>query len=167
MSGKPAFSVARLDETGLPLVAGLEAQIFPDAWSLESLQETFRLKTSVFLGAWRETNPPEDTEAKPGETEEEPELVGYVIFTRMPPEGEILRIAAAADRRRMGVAEGLLRALWQLCEKEGITRVLLEVRSGNTPAINLYQKAGFKEDGVRKAYYRDPTEDALLMSRQL
>ncbi len=160
MNGEASLTVTRLDETELPLVAGLEAQIFSDAWSLESLKETFRLKTSVFLGAWRERDPQEKKDAKP-------ELAGYVIFRQVPPEGEILRIATAADSRRIGVAGKLMDALLKMCEKDGITRVLLEVRSGNAPAVRLYQKAGFTEDGVRKAYYQDPAEDALLMSRQV
>ncbi len=166
MSGEAAGSkqaacpVRRLAEADLKAVAVLEKEAFPDAWSLDSLKETFRLKHSGFLGAWREPDPPEGTE-------KEPELVGYVIFSRVPPEGEILRIAVAESARRQGVAKRLLDALRAECAQEGITRLLLEVRAGNRPAVRLYEKAGFTVDGVRKAYYQDPEEDALLMSRQL
>ncbi len=142
--------IAKLKEPDLTQIAGLEARIFPDPWSLKSLQATFDLRTSLMLGAWQGM-----------------ELAGYVIFTQIPPEGEILRIAVAEPIRQKGVAVRLLDALWQICEKAGITRVMLEVRSGNTPAVNLYEKTGFIRDGVRKGYYRDPADDALLMSRQI
>ncbi len=159
-SKKGACQVRRLAEADLPAVAALERRAFPDAWSPESLKGTFSQKSSLFLGAWREIDLQKKAETKP-------ELIGYVIFTRVPPEGEILRIAVDDGVRRQGVAEGLLDALLKECAQEGITRILLEVRAGNTPAVRLYEKTGFTVDGVRKAYYQDPAEDALLMSREI
>ncbi len=160
MSGQTMhLSVTELHESDLSAVVTLEMQVFPDAWSLESLKQTFELQTSLALGAWRESNLQEE--------ETEPELAGYLFFTQIPPEGEILRIAVKESDRRMGIGSRLLDALVKICAQAGIHRIMLEVRSGNTPAVRFYEKAGFSQDGVREGYYQDPKDDALLMSRQV
>jgi ribosomal-protein-alanine N-acetyltransferase len=80
----------------------------------------------------------------------------------------------APAMRRRGLAAALLKAVLEQCRHWGSERVLLEVRAGNAPAIGLYRRAGFREDGRRRGYYpplQDPAdtgrEDAVLMSHRL
>ncbi len=139
--------IERLTESDLPAVAELEKQVFPDPWSLQSLKGTCRLDSTILLGA-----------------QEEGTLIGYLLARQLPPEGEILRIAVEAGHRRQGVAQELLEQLFAIGNDQGITRWLLEVRSGNQAARAFYEANGFRTDGFRKQYYENPAEDALLMS---
>ncbi|HMO01954.1 MAG TPA: ribosomal protein S18-alanine N-acetyltransferase [Oligoflexia bacterium] len=77
---------------------------------------------------------------------------------------EISNLAVAIDRRRQGFGEKLLGAVLQKFKTLGVRKILLETRVSNEPAIRLYKLFGFKEDGIRKNYYKNPDEDALLMS---
>lgn len=86
--------------------------------------------------------------------------VGYALFLE-GPDCELLRIGVRPEWRRRGVAELLLR---ERLERGRFERLLLEVRAGNLAARGLYEKLGFCVDGIRKNYYRDPVEDAVLMS---
>lgn len=88
------------------------------------------------------------------------ELIGYAFFLESI-DCELLRIAVRPAWRRRGVAERLLR---ERLVRGGFERMLLEVRAGNMAARRLYEKLGFAVDGVRKNYYKTPTEDAILMS---
>lgn len=142
------WEVKELEETDLPRIAGLERTIFSEAWSLPALQESLRQKNRTWFGGiWLEGL-----------------LIGYVIFYYVLDEGEIARIAVDPAYRRKGGAARLLLAVEDFCEEKGIERLMLEVRKGNAPAISFYEKYGFSEDGIRKNYYKNPLEDAVLMS---
>jgi len=98
-------------------------------------------------------------------------LVGYVCFSVLEPEAELLRIGVVPEYRGKGIAaSGLLAAHLRLSQA-GVTRVLLEVRGSNTSAIKLYQKLGYVNDGMRPGYYPGdadgPAEAAVLMSLDL
>ena len=93
-------------------------------------------------------------------------LIGYVIFYYVLDEGEIARVAVDPAYRRKGAAARLLHAVEDFCEEKGIDRLMLEVRKSNVPAISFYREYGFAEDGIRKNYYKNPVEDAVLMSRK-
>ena len=86
--------------------------------------------------------------------------VGYALFLE-GPDCELLRVGVRPEWRRRGIAELLLR---ERLKKGDFERLLLEVRAGNLAARGLYEKLGFSVDGIRKNYYRDPVEDAVLMS---
>lgn len=139
-----------MEREDLEAVARLEQEIFPDAWSVKGLEETFAQKQALILGAWIE-------EA----------LAGYVIFYHVLDEGEIARIAAAPWCRNQGVGSALFGELEERCRHLGVGRLLLEVREGNETARCFYASHGFKEDGRRKNFYEDPVEDAVLMSKEL
>lgn len=79
--------------------------------------------------------------------------------------GRITNIAVHPEFRGMGIGNKILEELIKLCEKRNIPSMTLEVRISNTIAQNLYKKFGFKEAGVRKKYYGDNDEDALIMWR--
>ncbi|HEX5234869.1 MAG TPA: ribosomal protein S18-alanine N-acetyltransferase [Silvibacterium sp.] len=80
---------------------------------------------------------------------------------------ELDSIAVAPFARRSGLGSDLLAAVIEWARVAGASRLQLEVRSGNHAAIAFYQRAGFTRDGLRHAYYRNPNEDALLMSLPL
>lgn len=134
----------RMTEEDIPGVAAIEAELFSDAWSeasLESMVSGACDRGYVYSG--------------------EEEILAYCLIQQVLDEGEILRIATAPRYQRQGLADQLLRGILQ--ELSGVTLWNLEVRESNTAAIHLYEKQGFQFIGMRKNYYREPTENALLM----
>ena len=99
-------------------------------------------------------------------TEDRP-VAGYAAFWRVLDEIHINNVAVHPDLRRRGLGRlllaGTLDAAWRL----GARRATLEVRRSNLPAIRLYQRAGFSEAGIRRQYYTQPVEDALVLSARL
>lgn len=138
----------KMTENDIDAIAVLEAHIFSDAWSKKSICDTF-LNPQAFVTV----------------AETEGEIAGYCIVYHVLDEGEIARIAVAPDKRRQGAARGLLDYTCKLCVENGIRQLLLDVRESNEGARSLYQDYGFQTDGVRKHFYRNPTENAVLMSK--
>ena len=130
-------------------VIRLEEESFSTPWSANSLF-TFFIRSDTFFCAALEDG----------------KLVGYAGLTLVPPEGDLVNIAVDEACRGRGIGRGLLDFLLSEGEKRGITDVFLEVRISNTHARRLYDAAGFKFLAVRKDYYTDPDEDALLMKRE-
>ena len=89
--------------------------------------------------------------------------VGKVIAIGGDSVGELESVVVAEDARRMGVGRALSGAVLEWCREQGIATVELEVRSRNGSARRLYASVGFIEEGLRKEYYRDPPDDAVLM----
>ena len=94
-------------------------------------------------------------------------VIGFVILRQMADEGELLQIAVDASARRCGVADLLMGAALDYASLHSLGSVFLEVRSSNLAAISLYEKHGFKRVRVRKGYYSDPVEDAVVMVREM
>ena len=94
-------------------------------------------------------------------------MAGYVIVYFAADESEIARIAVDEKFRRQGVAGALLDEMERVLAGKGIARLMLDVRKSNAAALRFYLSRGFKEDGVRKNFYTNPIEDAILMSRRL
>jgi len=95
-------------------------------------------------------------------------LAGFIILQFAADEAEILAIAAARDRRRLGHGTSLLRAAIRACQSRFISCIYLEVAESNGPALKLYEKFGFVEIGCRENYYRSPSygpQAALIMRR--
>ena len=90
-------------------------------------------------------------------------VVGYILGTKIPPEGEIYRIAVREDKRQRGIGYRLLSYGLKTEMGHGVETVFLEVRSQNAPARALYRAYGFKEIGIRKNYYQNPADDAVIM----
>ena len=91
------------------------------------------------------------------------ELVAYAGCWQILEEVHITNIAVSPDFRRQKIAERLVRQLIDDCYKNKAKYLTLEVRVSNIAAINLYKKYGFKSLGVRKGYYQNNNEDALIM----
>ena len=77
-----------------------------------------------------------------------------------------MNVAVHPDRRRQGIAENLITHLIQELKNRGSHALMLEVRASNAPAIALYEKLGFRQVGLRKNYYRNPKEDALILRKE-
>ena len=131
-------------------VAEMEQQIFSDPWSEKSVMETVQQKQSVCFAA-----------------EKAGHILGYLLVYHAADEAEIARIAVQKEARRQGAAGKLMQALEHYCEEHKMEKLLLDVRESNEAARSFYTKNGFVEDGIRQGFYTNPSEDAVLMSRQL
>lgn len=89
-------------------------------------------------------------------------LAGYIAFSLIEDEMEILNLAVHPDFRRRGLGQSLLAGAFAICAGKGIAKSFLDVKASNTAAIDLYRKFGYEQIGVRKGYYPDTREDALL-----
>ncbi len=89
-------------------------------------------------------------------------LSGYIAFSLIEDEMEILNLAVHPSYRKKGLATLLLQRAFEICIKKGIAKSFLDVKISNTAAIGLYKKFGYNKIGVRKKYYPDTKEDALL-----
>ena len=129
-------------------IASLEQSIFPDPWSRDSITETICTEGAMCFTAVSEGR-----------------VVAYVLGRIIAPEGEIYRVAVAPECRQRGIGYRLLDYAVKTSKGQGLERLFLEVRSKNVPAIRLYTAYGFKEIGIRKNYYKDPQDDAIVMLR--
>ena len=131
------------DATG---IAALEEEIFSDAWSYRDIQDLICTEGGMCFTAI-----------------DGGEVIAYVIGRLIAPEGEIYRVAVDEAYRRRGVAYRLLDYATKTSRGRGLESLFLEVRSENVAAISLYRAYGFAEIGRRKNYYRNPTDDAIIM----
>lgn len=145
-------------------IAALESDIFPDPWSEKSIRDTLENPQARIWAIISRQAPPCSCASTVPEHAGKPQLLGYVIFYYVLDEGEIARIATSPQHRRQGVAVRLLEKMRAFSYEQNITRWLLDVRISNETAIHFYKAAGFAEDGVRKNFYANPPEDAILMS---
>lgn len=90
-------------------------------------------------------------------------IVGYVGMWVILEEAHITNIAVAPDYRRLGIGQAMLEAMFSKAREKGATRMTLEVRVSNLGAQALYRKLGFADRGIRKGYYTDSNEDAIIM----
>lgn len=131
-------------------IAELEQICFAVPWSRESLiSDAIENERSLYIVA-----------------EVEGRVVGYVGIWTILDEGHINNVAVSPEYRRMHIGSALIANMLKLTIDAGITSHTLEVRAGNEPAKKLYANYGFKEAGVRKGYYEDNGEDAIIMWRQ-
>lgn len=145
-------------------IAALESDIFPDPWSEKSIRDTLENPQARIWAVISRQAPPCSCASTSPEHACKPQLLGYVIFYYVLDEGEIARIATSPQHRRQGVAVRLLEKMRAFSYEQNITRWLLDVRISNETAIHFYKAAGFAKDGVRKNFYANPPEDAILMS---
>ncbi len=149
-------------------VARLEAISFDDPWSEEMLSETFSYEYNHLIilsdGETFSYRGKEEAGADEKPKEIVPDnIYGYVIYSETMDEAELQRIAVSPEKRGEGYGNLLIKEMLRELGTFMIRRVMLEVRAGNAPAIGLYLKNGFKRIAVRKAYYRNPVEDAVIM----
>ena len=112
------------------------------AWSMDSLRSQLDKPGSLCLVA-----------------AEDNRIVGYLAFEQVLDEGSIVEVAVHPDYRRRGIARGMIQ---YALSDHSLKEIFLEVRESNAPAIGLYERFGFERIGVRKEYYDNPKEDAVL-----
>jgi len=139
------FVFSRLSKSDSRAIAALEKECFSTPWSAEDFEKAFEQSIFSVFGL-----------SQGGA------LVAYIAVYHTPDELEILNIATAPSLRRNGIGKRLLFLMLCIGRKLGIKQAFLEVRRTNTPAINLYEQMKFTQIGVRKKYYKDTGEDALV-----
>lgn len=94
------------------------------------------------------------------------DVLAYGGMLSVLDEGQVTNIAVHPDHRRCGLGRRVLEAMLEEAERRGLTEISLEVRASNHAAISLYEQAGFSAVGRRRSFYKQPTEDALVMLRR-
>ena len=94
-------------------------------------------------------------------------LIGYIFARKSLDFVEILKIAVSKSFRKIGIAKELMKEIEELSIQLQRKKIILEVREGNNSAITLYKKLGYKIDGIRRNYYKEYKENAVLMSKKL
>jgi ribosomal-protein-alanine N-acetyltransferase len=140
----------RLELRDLNAIEQIEQESYPTPWSRSMFAGELAKPSSISLGAF---------EPETGE------LLGYLIISRYVDAWHVMNLAVTPKRRRERIASTLLDRLFELTSSEGRRGYTLEVRVSNDVAIKLYEQAGFKARGIRRGYYTDNREDALIMWR--
>ena len=143
----------------LPEVLAIERRVFPTPWSLAMFVLELSKQTGVCLAAWERAPRDGPDGAAAGER-----LAAYLICSRYDTVWHVMNIAVDLRRQRMGLASRLLAELYARVGEEE-ARFTLEVRRSNAVAIHLYEREGFRAAGIRRRYYQDNGEDALVMWR--
>lgn len=153
-------------------IAGLERKTFSDAWTCAGIEDTFRYDYNVIFVVETESQGSSGSGLRISvyrggddlsvmRQPRDKELVGYLISNVIAEETELLRIAVSEDVRCRGIGRSLMREymdyMAKLCEKS-----FLEVRDNNIAARKLYESLGFNAISIRKNYYGNPVEDAVI-----
>lgn len=100
--------------------------------------------------------------------EDRGQILGYSVIRVMADEGEIQRVAVDPRFRRLGIARKLMESMVAFSRDRGVREIALEVRESNQGARKLYDSCGFRAEALRRGYYRNPKEDAIIMwNRQI
>jgi [ribosomal protein S18]-alanine N-acetyltransferase len=159
-SPSAALTIRRCVPQDLERIAAIEQVSFSDPWTFETFSATLALRHLRFLVA-------EEGGRDTGAGGAGPTLVGYVVALVMADEGEIADLAVAPSARRRGIARALLERIMAEVMEAGVRALYLEVRESNAAARALYEALGFEPVGRRRGYYQHPSEDALLLRRDL
>jgi ribosomal-protein-alanine N-acetyltransferase len=143
-----AIEIRVLELGDLSAIEAIEQKAYPTPWSRSMFASELAKPTSICLGAF-----------------EGRELVGYVINSRYVDAWHVMNVAVDPEHQRRGVATALLERLFELTRDDERRGYTLEVRVSNEDAIGLYEKLGFEPRGIRRGYYTDNREDALIMWR--
>ena len=143
------MTINPMKEDHVAQVAALERQCFADPWSEGSIASELDNPLSLWLVA-----------------EQDGAVCGYVGSQTVLDETDMMNIAVHPDCRRQGIAAALIEELVSRLKERGSHILRLEVRESNTPAIALYNSMGFTQLGIRKNYYRNPKENALILGKE-
>ncbi len=129
----------------------IERVSFDDPWATEALLQELAPSALRF----------------PVVAEDTAGVVGFLLAWRSPDQMHILNVAVDPARRRRGIGALLLGEALAEARRCGLVQITLEVRPGNAPALALYRRFGFREEGMRRGYYADTGEDALILTLDL
>lgn len=145
---KISVRIQKMERADVDLVVALEQQAYGSHhWSKDSFLEELSNELAKYYSVFNEKG----------------ELVAYAGCWQILEEAHITNIAVSPDYRRLHIGEALLSTIIDSCFQNMVKYITLEVRVGNRAAISLYEKYMFKSLGIRKGYYQDNNEDALIM----
>jgi ribosomal-protein-alanine N-acetyltransferase len=144
------IELRRLEAADLDEVETIERESYPTPWSRSMFDAELRKASSLALGAFTDGGV----------------LVGYAFVSRYVDAWHVMNVAVAHAFRRRGIAVALLERLFEVTASDPRRGYTLEVRVSNHGAIALYERLGFEARGVRRGYYTDNREDALIMWRE-
>ncbi len=142
------IDIRRLQLRDLSTIEEIERIAYPTPWSRSMFAGELAKPSSICLGAFIDAR-----------------LIGYLIVSRYVDAWHVMNVAVASEHRRRGIASTLLSRLFELTGEDDRRGYTLEVRVSNVGAIALYERLGFESRGVRRGYYTDNREDALIMWR--
>ncbi len=157
-----AIEVRRLTYADLPQVVAIERRAFTSPWSLAMFVLELSKPSGICLAAKLPAKPSSVGEPA-GRDRIDHELAGYLICSRYDTVWHIMNVAVDPTLRRRGIATALIERLLDRVEPDA--QLTLEVRRSNAGAIVLYEGFGFRSAGVRRRYYQDNGEDAIVMWR--
>lgn len=147
-----SFRIRQMTLEDLGAVDALDRASFKHPWSMELLRRELAHEWSTIYLA---------------EEPEEDRLLGFIVFWLVADEIHVLNLAVHPFHRRRGVAGAMLEAALERARQKKCSLATLEVRRSNEAALNLYRRFGFRQVGVRKNYYTDEGEDAIVMVADL
>ncbi len=143
-----SIEIRRLTLRDLGPIEEIERVSYPTPWSRSMFAGELAKPSSLSLGAFDKLTG---------------ELLGYLIISRYVDAWHVMNVAVDPQHRRRGIARTLLGRLFEETAGDGRRGYTLEVRVSNVGAIRLYETLGFRGRGVRRGYYTDNREDALIM----
>jgi len=147
------ISIINADKKHIDGILQVELQCFNIPWSRASFERDFTVnKFSIYVAAY---------------DDEKNKIVGYGGMWRVVNEAHITNIAVLKEYRRIGIGSMIIDKMTKIAEDNKMIGLTLEVKRGNQKAISMYRKAGFKISGIRKEYYSDTKEDAIIMWKYL
>ena len=144
------IELRRLALGDLASIEEIERRSYPTPWSRSMFAGELAKPSSICLGAFEADS-------------EEAALVGYLIVSRYVDAWHVMNVAVDPDHRGRGIATILLERLFELTADDARRGYTLEVRVSNATAIGVYERLGFEARGIRRGYYTDNREDALIM----
>lgn len=140
------LNIRLMIETDIEQVSEIENATFSSPWSRQDFIDSLIREDTIYLVAY-----------------EEDKILGYCGLWNIVNEGNINNVAVAKEYRGSQIGFKMLTRLIELGNAQKIEAYTLEVRQSNNAAIKLYQKLGFVEEGLRKNFYENPKEDAIIM----
>lgn len=144
--GEERVRIRTMQEADVHRAAELEAAAFSMPWSEAALCDMLKREDALYLVA-----------------ENKQRVIGLCGVINACGDGDVCNVSVEASFRGSGIGTCMLEQLLLWGERIGIKNYTLEVRAGNRAAIHVYEKLGFREEGVRRGFYEKPMEDALIM----
>jgi ribosomal-protein-alanine N-acetyltransferase len=141
------FSLRRLELADLDAIERIECASYPTPWSRSMFVSELAKQSSLSIAA----------------VTADEQLAGYLVLSRYVDAWHVMNIAVDPEHRRLGMASAMLHRLFEVTRDDAERGYTLEVRVSNLAAISLYESFGFTSRGVRRGYYTDNREDALIM----
>ncbi len=149
MNAAGEIIIRRMRECDIPRVYEIERESFDDAWDEESFAYSIGSAHDYGIVAVKDDI-----------------VCGFLIMRISFDTADIINVCVAEDYRHEGMGTGLLKDALSYGAQMSIIRYILEVRKSNSPAVKLYENEGFVTQGIRKTYYSNPVEDALIMIKE-